>query len=271
MASDNVVALEEQLELENKAEAFCQKYRVNTNFVPHLQKLQHYKIVLIADDSGSMGLSSDARIEGVVTRWDELKLMCNLLVELYSAFNDDGVDIHFLNRNSVLNVTTVGDKRLEQSFGKPPAGPTPICNVLERVFSKQSDKPKIVIIATDGCPTAMDGRTPDIYRFKNILATRDANVNYVSIVACTGDDHVMSYLNRWDIEIANLDVIDDYVSERTEIWRAQGRQFVFGYADYVIKLALGCTDKHYFDKLDELTPQRAALLHANDSGCCTIL
>jgi hypothetical protein len=270
MASDNVVALDEDLHLETKVDEFCQKYQVNSNFVPRLEQLKRYKIVLIADDSGSMRLASDAQIEGVSTRWDELKLMCKLLVELYSAFNDGGIDIHFLNRKAILNVKDEHDSRLFASFAQPPAGPTPICNILQKVLDSKIEKPKIVIIATDGCPTGMDGKSSDVHRLKNILSTRDADANFVSIVACTGDDQVMAYLNRWDIEIPNLDVTDDYVSERTEIWRAQGEQFGFGYADYVIKLALGCTDR-YFDRLDELTPQRAAQLYAEAPSCCAIL
>lgn len=272
MASDQDNVSMVDLHMESKVDAFCDKYQINASFRSRLDRLKDYKIVVIADDSGSMASKTNSRIEGVKTRWDELKLMCRLLVELYSTFNDDGIDIHFLNRNGIRAVTHADDDRLIKSFQHPPAGPTPICNALKSVLlDDSSDRAKIIIIATDGCPTNMAGN-PDVAGLKQMLHSRNASTNYVAIVACTDDDDTLDYLNRWDVEIANLDVVDDYVSERTEIWRAQGRDFRFGYADYVIKLALGCVDK-YFDRLDEITPQRLADIQSasRHAGCCVIL
>lgn len=258
------------LQQEVGAAEFCQKYQINPSFESKLAQLQNYKIVVIADDSGSMKSKSDAHIEGVASRWDELKLMCKLLVELYSVFNKDGVDLHFLNRSPIFGLTSVDDARFVKSFQEAPSGPTPICNTLQRVLDDEIAKQRIIIIATDGCPTSMDGRTSEIGRLKQILVDRNATANHVAIVACTGDHDTLSYLNRWDIEIVNLDVVDDYVSERAEVWRAQGTQFRFGYADYVIKLALSSVDS-YFDRLDEMTPQMAAAQQKSDTACCNIM
>jgi hypothetical protein len=41
----------------------------------------------------------------------------------------------------------------------------------------------------------------------------------------------MSYLNDWDKEIPNLDVVDDYKSERKEILKCQGKSFPFTFGD----------------------------------------
>lgn len=40
-----------------------------------------------------------------------------------------------------------------------------------------------------------------------------------------------SYLNNWDKKIPNLDVADDYRSEREEIHKAQGKDFPFSFGD----------------------------------------
>ncbi len=40
-----------------------------------------------------------------------------------------------------------------------------------------------------------------------------------------------SYLNNWDKKIPNLDVADDYRSERQEIHQAQGKDFPFSFGD----------------------------------------
>jgi hypothetical protein len=40
-----------------------------------------------------------------------------------------------------------------------------------------------------------------------------------------------SYLNDWDKKIPNLDVADDYRSERKEILKVQGKDFPFSFGD----------------------------------------
>jgi hypothetical protein len=41
----------------------------------------------------------------------------------------------------------------------------------------------------------------------------------------------MSYLNNWDKQIPDLDVVDDYKSEKAEILAKQGRSFPFSFGD----------------------------------------
>lgn len=41
----------------------------------------------------------------------------------------------------------------------------------------------------------------------------------------------MEYLNDWDSKLLNLDVVDDYKSERKEILKCQGRHFPFSFGD----------------------------------------
>ena len=49
---------------------------------------------------------------------------------------------------------------------------------------------------------------------------------------CTiDDDDCMGYLNQWDRKIPNLDVVDDYRSEKKEILARQGKNFPFTYGD----------------------------------------
>ena len=41
----------------------------------------------------------------------------------------------------------------------------------------------------------------------------------------------MKYLNDWDKKIPNLDVVDDYYSERKEIQACRGNNFPFSFGD----------------------------------------
>jgi hypothetical protein len=57
-------------------------------------------------------------------------------------------------------------------------------------------------------------------------------------------------LNKWDREIPNLDVTDDYESEKNHIKRAKGKQFRFSFGDYVVKSIMGSIEPK-LDLLDE--------------------
>jgi hypothetical protein len=80
----------------------------------------------------------------------------------------------------------------------------------------------------------------------------------------------MAYLNNWDRTIPNLDVVDDYKSEKKEILACQGKSFPFSFGDvctffqvytlisflflflkYVVKILMGGVDS-WFDQLDEV-------------------
>ncbi|CAF4288201.1 unnamed protein product, partial [Rotaria sordida] len=64
------------------------------------------------------------------------------------------------------------------------------------------------------------------------------------------DQKCMSYLNDWDRAIPNLDVVDNYESEKEEILAIQGKSFPFSFGDYVVKILMGGVDS-WFDMLDE--------------------
>ena len=47
----------------------------------------------------------------------------------------------------------------------------------------------------------------------------------------TIDSDYCRYMNNWDKKIPNVDVADDYRSEREEIHKAQGKDFPFSFGD----------------------------------------
>ena len=50
----------------------------------------------------------------------------------------------------------------------------------------------------------------------------------------------MSYLNNWDKTIPNLDVVDDYKSEKAEIVACQGESFPFSFGDVSFNIKNFC-------------------------------
>ncbi len=225
----------------------CQHYEIKGVFADYLRTLVRYKVVIIADDSGSM---NSPTIYGG-TRWGELCHFIQTVFSLTEMIENSPLDVYFLNRPSVLNVLQL--HQITDAFTLPPQGPTPIVPVLKHVLAEPYDESymgRIIVICTDGEPTDEHKRVNTEQLRRVLLSGRRQN-DYVSFLACTDDDAAIGYLNRWDVEIPRVDVMDDYLNEKKEVLRAQGRQFSFTFGEYVVKTLLGAVVPA-LDKLDEL-------------------
>ncbi|CAF3630852.1 unnamed protein product [Adineta steineri] len=214
-------------EYQHNFDELVRRFNISPIFAEKLNKLKGYEIVFICDDSGSM----KAPLGDVTnplgpqkTRWDELKETVSIVVDLASVFDPDGIDVYFLNRESMVNVRKSSE--------------------LENIFAMEPE-------ATDGVPTDERER-PDSHTLEHVLKNERRPIDRipVTIVACTDDDTCMEYLNDWDEKIPNLDVIDDYESEKKEIQKCQGKDFPFGFGDYIVKILMGGIDS-WIDNLDE--------------------
>ncbi len=229
------------------------KYEIRPDFCQKLRQLENYEIVIICDDSGSMSTIIDDDknpMSKKMTRWDELKNYVNVLIDISSALDKNGIDIYFLNRQGMYNVSDTN--QVANLFYHPPNGYTPLANTIERIYKEKDcqirEKKLLLLIATDGQPTTPSGNI-DTNNFFRVLRDRNKNV-HISIIACTDDNNTMKYLNNIDKNIPKIDVIDDYKSEKNEILKKQGKSFKFSYGDYIVKTLLGSIDP-YFDSLDE--------------------
>lgn len=256
----------------NKEQIFrdvINRYEINTYFSTKLQMLFSFKIVFVFDDSGSMcAVLNNSPLNTSVfkaTRWDELKEFAKISVEIANIFNENGSDVHFLNRPPARNVQNWAD--LAPYFINRPNGFTPLTRVMTNVLNENNtftlnERKLLVIIVTDGEPTTDNG-TSDINNFKLCMQNRKNNV-YTTVVSCTDEDFTMEYLNDWDRIIPRLDVVDDFRNERTEIQRTKGSHFRFSFGDYVVKSLIGSIDRS-MDSMDE----RAHVV--NSSECCNIV
>jgi hypothetical protein len=244
----------------NKFKNIIIKYEINYDFAFRLRALEGFEIVMILDDSSSMStliIDRDQNLSPfsqLPRRWDELKHVVSIVVDLASTLDPDGIDIHFLNRPPLLHVTD--SSQLNETFSRLPNGPSPITRVLSEVLNiKRShihDRKLLILIATDGLPTDDHGQN-DLRRLEKVLRDeRYPSVDriYITFIACTNDLQSVSYLNAFDKKIPYVDVLDDYQSERAEILSVQGRNFPFSYGDYVVKILMGSIDQ-WFDQLDE--------------------
>ena len=248
------------------AQKIISRYELDPNL--YQKKLENFygtEVVIICDDSGSMRNT----MESGQTRWEELKKIVKVITNVAVEFDKDGVDIYFLNRQfrdssgqistRLRNITNF--KSIDEAFTPPPDGYTPLTTVFKQVLKDKADilstKKVLIFIATDGVPS--DNNETD---FKNAIISRNKYTNVsVTLLACTDDLGAVDYMNEWDKELPRVDVVDDYESEKKEVFKAweekkkkQGiytnekRKFTFN--EYVIKTLLGSSDPG-MDNLDE--------------------
>jgi len=220
-----------------------------------LVALEDFEMVVIADDSGSMTLPAPPPSErklGMSTssRWDELKDTVSLMVDLGCCFDKSGIDVHFLNRGSINGIKGSTDPRLVQAFRSDPNGRTPLTSKLKEVVKVSGgEKPVLLFILTDGVPDDGPARFTEELR-KTVQKESTPHTFKIQIMACTGDDEAIGYLNKVDKELMQVDVTDDYYSERMEVMKAK-RVEKFTRGDWCLKSMLGPVSGK-FDHMDEM-------------------
>lgn len=236
-----------------KLNNFYAKYEISPYIQEDVDCLRDYEIILLCDDSGSMKspseyLSIETNTVVQLSRWDELKETVNVVVELGVLLDDSGVDVWFLNK-SVPNKNIKTQQQVMELFNCVPNGRTPLTRVLRKIMSEHTQKPKLILIVTDGEPTDDNGND-DHVNFKKLLETRNAEHNRIGILACTTNEKNMEWLDDIDVNIKNIDVIDDYLSERDQILKVQGKDFTYTHGDHILKMLLGPILEKY-DEIDE--------------------
>jgi hypothetical protein len=220
-----------------------------------LLTLTDYDIVLVVDDSGSMSRPAAAGV-GSQTRWEELRETVQVMIEVACCLDTDGIDVHFLNKGTLRNVTSVKDPSLQAAFARGPQGGTPLTETVLRVCGELSgNKPVIMVILTDGEPNGGP------FRFKQAVqwAIAEKNVRF-QIMACTDNQREIAWLNQFDEAFDEVDVTDDYYSERQEVL-GTGRYQTFSRGDWIMKALLGPIDSR-FDWMDQVPKG------SKDRGCC---
>jgi hypothetical protein len=94
-----------------KFDSIIRKHEINPCNAIRLRQLEGFEIVIICDDSGSMSNPvsnpSITNHNNLPSRWDELKSVVSSVIEIAGVLDKTGVDIYFLNRPGIKNVTDV--------------------------------------------------------------------------------------------------------------------------------------------------------------------
>ena len=179
----------------------CADHEISNMFASRLRALERFDIVLVCDDSGSMRApveapSAQQAFAATVTRWDELKRSVATVASIAACLDDDGIDIHFLNRPGLSSVRDTSV--IDAAFAPPPSGFTPIAATLQHILqqrqARRSEKQLLLVVFTDGEPTDANGAV-DVAGLEWLLRSRPADV-YTTLVACTSDEVTLAYSMR---------------------------------------------------------------------------
>jgi len=231
------------------------RYEVSRLAAKDLLVLKSYDLILLVDDSGSMKRTDPGCNR---SRWMELKDALGPVIATAGCFNKSGLDVYFLNREKIQNVVTPEDENFKQSMLKPPYGSTPMTQMVEtivhdrersaRIDNSLIEKPVLLMIFTDGEPDDGPARFGKVLR--SVLKRESTKLKFrCQIMACTGCDEEVEWLKKLDDELDELDVTDDYMTEKIQAERCAAGTFSRG--DWLMKAMLGGIHAKY-DCLNEV-------------------
>lgn len=230
-----------------KLNALCARHDINPVFGSLLWNLNEKHIIFLCDDSGSMNATVDSSTK---TRWDELKHVVTEVLDISLIFDPIGMDVHFLNRTPIMNLRDIN--KLVPYFRNAPTGGTPLVTKLNEISRMYQSGPamrisKLLIIATDGEPSDDDPQYPGL---KTVMRQLVEQGYHIAFLICTDNESQVAYINDIDRLYQQVDVTDDYITEKRQIQRVQASNFKFSYGDYIVKLLVGSIDQT-LDSLDE--------------------
>lgn len=260
-------------------------YEICDEFARRIKNVRGVPVVFIVDDSGStMNDYSGVQRGDPINPWDEEQRFVSIALRAVRCVDRNGSDIYFLNRPGPVK-DVLEPSQLIPHFKQNPSGYTPLADTYRRVLNANdadiAEKGLHIVIMTDGRPTDDRGRediadfkralTVDKHRYEKPHHEKGKHKGYVrtTILACTQDQSVMRYLDGWDKEIKNLEVLDDYQSEKKKVRKINPKQ-QYSTGDHIVRVLVAAFDP-WFDNINERkVSAKPPPLPQDDGGCCVI-
>jgi len=229
----------------------AQEFKINPEVAVDLYQLALYNVVILADDSGSM--QQDDRI-------DELKEIIGRVAKVAGWFDEDGLDLCFLNHAGLYSKIKDSASVLNVVQNINFSGRTPLGNVLrnrvwmhyviEPLNNKQLQKPVLVIVITDGEPDNKNDVFNAILEANNY--NKQGGTSYVEFefAQVGNDERAQQFLDELDNHPIIGDIVD--VTSNFEIEEGQCKKKGYNLTPsmWLLKLMLGTIDPEY-DVSDE--------------------
>jgi len=246
------------LDIGGRVERMQNELDVPEQIVRDLLSVAGADIVVIADDSGSMGAVANYVTRS--TRWTELRDTLQKLAHMLLVVDHtDGFHIQFLNDPTWHDIHS-GSQVETLFYGRQPKGRTPLATRLRPLLSGQwhpkghgAETDLILLIMTDGEPSDCS-----FSELRQLVGQKSPKV-FCTFMMCTEEDDVVEQYNKSLDRLPGVDITDDYVSEKKEVEKLGNK---LSYYKWMAKAVLGGKMPKY-DHMDE---KRAG----GGGGCCVI-
>jgi len=246
------------LDIGGRGEKMQNELDVPEQIVRDLLSVAGADIVVIADDSGSMGAVANYVTRSM--RWTELRDTLQKLAHMLLVVDHtDGFHIQFLNDPTWHEIHS-GSQVETLFYGRQPKGRTPLATRLRPLLSGQwhpkghgAETDLILLIMTDGEPSDCS-----FSELRQLVGQKSPKV-FCTFMMCTEEDDVVEQYNKSLDRLPGVDITDDYVSEKKEVEKLGNK---LSYYKWMAKAVLGGKMPKY-DHMDE---KRAG----GGGGCCVI-
>ena len=247
------------LDIGGRVERMQNELDVPEQIVRDLLSVAGADIVVVADDSGSMGAVANYVTRS--TRWTELRDTLQKLAHMLLVVDHtDGFHIQFLNDPTWHEIRS-GSQVETLFYGRQPKGRTPLATRLRPLLSGQwhpkghgAETDLILLIMTDGEPSDCS-----FSELRQLVGQKSPKV-FCTFMMCTEEDDVVEQYNKSLDRLPGVDITDDYVSEKKEVEKLGNK---LSYYKWMAKAVLGGKMPKY-DHMDE---KRAG---GGGGGCCVI-
>ncbi|OQO14696.1 hypothetical protein B0A48_00077 [Cryoendolithus antarcticus] len=240
----------------------CQAWRIQREIAVDIVRLALYDVIVFIDDSGSMSFEENGE------RIKDLQLIMQRVAFAATLFDDDGIDVRFMNDEEIpLNALSGirGEQQINQILStKKYKGLTPFGTKLrEKVVDgialpklRQPRKPILIIGITDGQP-AGENQNALIETIRYAMgATQNLGPGAIAFefAQVGNDEKATQYLAKLDNDPQvgrMVDCTSNYENESAEMSRAQPPVDLTPDL-WMLKLILGAIDPSY-DTKDEKT------------------
>jgi hypothetical protein len=240
--------------------ALARAINVPEELVYDFAPLALYDVVFYCDDSASMAFEERG------SRIDDLKLITSRVSEIVSRFDDDGINVCFMNSSQVGDGVKTAAQVLgliqNVSFsGSTPLGTNFKTKVVDRYVLKRKafgmgdlalQKPVLAIIITDGEPVNEPRQTivDVLIRTKQSLASTKFGSKALAVeIAQVGRDQKAQDFLAWvDNHPDIADVVDCTSYYELEAMEFQRKGVQLTPELWILKMCMGAVDPEYDDK-----------------------
>jgi len=247
-------------------EAVMAKYEVPAGMLSKLLELSRFDAAeIIVDDSGSMGLPTDAKGPRgeALTRWWEAKWRISQMIELMAYVVSPPITIYYLNRTDVLQLSRNAgespsafiertESLLTASFNIPPSGRTPALEAIDSSLRRNSGRAVLRYFLGDGVPNGGEYACQQIER---MLVNRPSPERTpFTFMSCTGNDSDVEWMKECEEKAPYCSESDDYGDESREILKDQGKAFPYSFGMHLVSQLVAAFNPNDLDAMDESVP-----------------